>query len=97
MAERVSGEEPPEAVLRERARERLEHGDLRPDDAGCPRTANQSAHELECLLEIRKLELPPQVMLIDNLPSRHLGMEFLQFLAFERGHTPAARNALLIR
>jgi hypothetical protein len=50
-------------------------------------------HKIESFLKIWKLEGATEVVLIDNLPVRHLGREIVKLTGFERRHIAFAGNA----
>ena len=58
---------------------------------------SDSVDEIERRLEIRKLELLLDVMIVHNIPMVHLRCQRLDFRCGERRHTSSARNARFLR
>jgi hypothetical protein len=52
--------------------------------------------EIESLFEVGELELAVKMMLVGDGPLWDASVDFLQFLAFERGNASLARNALFV-
>src|SRR5439155_16546580 len=57
------------------------------------RNGSDSVDKLQRRLEIRKLELFLEVMIVHNVPAVHLRCQRLDLLRRERRHTASARNA----
>lgn len=53
-------------------------------------------HELQCLLKIRKLEHPMQMVPVNHSPFRHLRFQPVEFFARQRWDVAAARDACMI-